>query len=53
MNTTQTTKCQARNCTAEFFLVEARGAAKHLCLEHGDEHMRANGHQNDPHYSVD
>jgi hypothetical protein len=53
MNTAETTKCLATDCTAEFFLVEARGATKHLCLEHGAAYMRANGHQNDPTYSVD
>jgi len=52
MNTT-TIKCQASKCSAEFFLVEARGDVKNLCLIHGDAHMRANGHQNDPNYSVD
>jgi hypothetical protein len=54
MNTTPAlTKCQAPKCSAEFFLVEARGAVKNLCLDHGDAHMRANGHQNDPLHSVD
>jgi hypothetical protein len=54
MNTTPAlTKCQAPKCSAEFLLVEARGAVKNLCLDHGDAHMRANGHQNDPLYSVD
>lgn len=51
--TREITKCLVRGCNAEFFLVEARGDVKHLCLDHGDAYMRANGHQNDPHYSVD
>lgn len=53
MTTATLTKCQATDCTAEFFLIEARGDVKNLCLDHGDAHMRANGHQNDPAYSVD
>jgi hypothetical protein len=53
MNTTKLTKCQASKCNAEFFPVEARGAIKNLCLDHGDAHMRANGHQNNPLHSVD
>ena len=48
-----TTTCTETNCTAEFFLVAARGDVKHLCLTHGDAYMRANGHQNDLGYVVD
>lgn len=49
MNTT--TNCT--ECGTELFLVEARGPVKHLCLDHGDAWMRANGSQNDLAYSVD
>jgi len=45
--------CSAKDCTAEFFYVEARGDTAHLCLDHGHEHLRAHGFQNDPRYSVD
>jgi hypothetical protein len=45
--------CTSTDCTAEFFFVVARGETATMCLDHGHEHMRANGHQNDPTYSVD
>lgn len=48
-----TTTCTQADCGTEFFLIEARGEVKHLCLTHGDEHMRASGRQNDLAYVVD
>jgi len=50
---TEMTTCVVRGCGAEFYLIESRGDRKHLCLTHSDAYMRANGHQNDPAYSVD
>lgn len=50
---TETTTCVVSGCGAEFFLIEARGERKHLCLTHGADYMRSSGHQNDPEWSVD
>lgn len=49
----ETTTCIVRGCGAEFFLIPARGDVKHMCLSHGADYMRSNGHQNDPEWSVD
>jgi hypothetical protein len=39
-----TTTCTATGCETEFFFVAARGETANLCLDHGHEFMRANGH---------
>lgn len=48
----QLTTCTAADCAAEFYLVPARGECARACLDHAEQHMRANGHQNDANWSV-
>lgn len=49
MNTTNCTECGASG----FYLIEARGPVKNMCLDCGGAWMRDHGHQNDPAYAVD
>jgi len=44
------TTCTETGCNASFYLVPARGEVANLCIDHGQEYMRANGHQNDTDY---